>query len=973
MPFGPFGDANSRKLPENQNSKCQALEIATNPRVSAPHPFLVVETGKKAADNQTQFVNAGFALNMRHPLRNFWLVDADAKRQLKFPFKDEIMRTSLTNFKRLTVLATCITTGLALPRIVLAYDEPQPEASVQKVEVTGSYVKRAQAESVESVEIITQKDIERSGKSTVAELLRDLSANVGNSYSESSVNGAAPGAAGIGMRGLSQKNTLVLLNGQRIANYGFAENLQDTFVDLNIIPANAVDRIEVLKNGASAIYGSDAVAGVVNVILRQDFEGTVVNTSGGASTDGGMQSLNANLTTGLGNFDNDGYSLMLSMDAFKRDELTAAQRPYTRNLDYSNNPDGTITRVTAGAYLNDADLSQPLSAFPGCGTGGYQGTLTDPSTYNYGIGTGTSCAYNPASQTSLIPGVERYNIVANGRLKISPDVTGYANFFYSNNRTRATGTPSQLTNTSIAYDPATGGNQPVSNTLPIGNMSNPNATAPQDILYAFQDVGLNDYTVNSQTYRLVTGVKGSVGAWDWDAAVNHSENHVTQTTHNLVSVSALAAAIANNSYDFLNPSQTPNATSALRRQALQDSVSKLDTASLHFSSTLGNLANGPVSYAGGIEFRHESLNNNPDALELQGDLLNVFNSAVHGSRSVSAVFSEVDVPLLKNLEADLAARGEKYSDAGNAFGPKLGLRFQPTAEWLFRASASKGFRAPSLTEISTASATYNTVVSDPFDPLQRPSEVVSGILAANPKLKPEHSNNLGAGVVWSPTRDLNMSLDWYQIQVKNLIAAPSAQYFVDQNINVARNTGGAIETVSSTYQNGYHLSTDGWDANAKKIFRVFQGDKLSFDTNFTYVRHYWLENELGGPQVDNAGNNNLTVYSPTLGGALPHLRGDIGTSYETGNWMARISQHYTAGYDSLCVSVGACYVQTHVASHSTTDLYAEYNVSKNIRLYGSVQNLLNRQPPWDAYYVPFDPTLYDATGRYVRLGVEARF
>jgi len=883
------------------------------------------------------------------------------------------MLNTLTNYKKPTLMAACIAAWLIAPQRAIAFDGAQTDAQVQKVEITGSYVKRAEAETIESVQVITQKDIERSGKSTVAELLRDLSANVGNSYSESSVNGAAPGAAGIGMRGLSQKNTLVLLNGQRIANYGFAENLQDTFVDLNVIPANAVERIEVLKNGASAIYGSDAVAGVVNVILREDFDGTVLNVNGGTATDGGMNTLNANLTTGFGKFADDGYSVMLSFDAFKRAELTAAQRPFSKNLDYSRNPDGTTTRVTSNAYINDADLSQPMSAFPTCGTTGYQGVITDPSTYNYGIGSGTSCAYNPASQTSLIPGVERYNVVANGKLKIAPEVTGFANFFYSNNRTNATGTPSQLSDTSIAYDPATGGNQPVANTLPIGNMSNPNAGSTQDILYAFQDVGLNKYTVNSQTYRLVAGLKGSVGDWDWEAALNHSENHVTQTSYNLVSVSALANAIANNSYDFLNPALTPAATNALRRTAVQDSVSKLDTAGLHFSSGLATLPAGTLNYAGGVEFRHESLNNSPDRLEQVGDLLNVFSTEVHGSRSVSSVFSEIDVPILKSLEADLAVRGEKYSDAGNAFGPKLGLRFQPTAELLFRASASKGFRAPSLTEISTASATYNTVVSDPNDPLQRSSEVVSGILAANSKLKPEHSNNLGAGVVWSPSRDLNLSLDWYQIQVKNLIAAPSAQYFVDQNINVARNAGGAIETVSAEYQNGYHLSTDGFDFDAKKVFRVMDGQKLGFETNLTYVKHYWLENDLGGPQVDNAGNNNLTVYSPTLGGALPHLRGTLTASYETGNWMTRVAENYTAGYQSLCIDVGACFEQARVGSHSTTDLYAEYNVTDKVRVYGSVQNIFNRQPPWDAYYVPFDPTLYDASGRFVRVGMEARF
>jgi iron complex outermembrane receptor protein len=181
---------------------------------------------------------------------------------------------------------------------VFAQETPQ---RLEKIEVTGSNIKRTETENVNPVQAITRQEIERSGQATVAELLRSISANAGQSFNETFTNSFSPGASGIALRGLSQKNTLVLLNGRRVANYGFAQNLADTYVDLNAIPISAVERIEVLKDGASAIYGSDAIAGVVNVILRKDYQGGEIGASYGKAYEGGMAEKQGSAVVGFGN------------------------------------------------------------------------------------------------------------------------------------------------------------------------------------------------------------------------------------------------------------------------------------------------------------------------------------------------------------------------------------------------------------------------------------------------------------------------------------------------------------------------------------------------------------------------------------------------------------------------------------------------------------------------------------------------
>jgi len=875
--------------------------------------------------------------------------------------------------------------GLALVVAApLAWAQPAPaDTELEKVVITGSNIKRSESESAENVQVITHEDIQRSGQPTVADFLRTVSSSYA-AFNETFTNSFAPGAAGIALRGLSQKNTLVLLNGRRMTNYGFAQNLEDTFVDLNVIPTSAVDRIEILKSGANAIYGSDATAGVVNIILKEKTTERAVEAGGSVTTDGGGATRDANLSMGFGNFATDNYNVFVTGSVYKRDELLASQRSYLAGQNFNNQPGGYLNWLSAADYTNDAASPNPTitSAFPTCGKVGFPGTVLSTSQLPTSA-VGTSCTYNPASQLSVIPGSERANLVTTANFKLSPNWTAFGDIFYSNVKTTSTATPASLSQSAIAFSPASGVTS-VSNTLPVGNPSNPNGT-PQDINYIFQSVGGQNYEVISNTYRVSGGVKGTWQGLDWDSAYGHSENHVSQTTFNGINAYTLASEIANGSFNFLNPSLTPAANNALRVDFGNTSKTTLDTLGLKTTGTAFNVWSGPVSFAAGVEIRHESMKNLPDAAEASGAVLNFGEVQVDGSRSVGAIFGELDVPIVKTLELDLAAREEHYTDVGSNFSPMATIRWQPVSGFTLRGVGSRGFRAPSLPEVAPASSVSFEQVTDPNDPTHRPSEFIGVLTSGNPHLKPETSGNLDIGLVMSPLNNVNLSIDYYSISVNHVIATGGTAS--DIIANPAQHPGqifytgsGAISYVTVPYTNLYQIATRGYDVAGDVTFPLPDAAKLKLALDAVYVQEMAVNDGTGW--TDYAGTNGWLYFSPISGGGpVPRWRGSVTGTWENPNWVAQATLHYTDAYANIASAAFTGIPGTFVTgSNATTDLYAEYHGLKNWTFSGSVVNVFNREPPWDwaswafsAGAQTFDNTLYDARGRFIEARVKYAF
>ena len=891
-------------------------------------------------------------------------------------------RTTVRGFA-LAYAGTVIGLTAATSALAQSTDTPPVAQQVERIEVTGSNIKRSDTVSADNIQTITAEDIQRSGKETVADVLRSLSANFA-SYNETFSNSFSPGAGSVALRGLSQKNTLVLLNGQRIANYGFAQNLEDTYVDLNVIPANAVDHIDVLKDGASSIYGSDAIAGVVNIVLKSDYQERVVEVGYGQGPAGNEKTRDLSATLGFGSLEQDGWNVLLAASYFKRSEVLASDIPYIGTNDFRQFPAGFYNWATLNAYVSDTNPAFVQQPFSTCASQG--GKVTSLSLYPTSA-VGNICAYNQASQTDYIPGTERTALVGNGTFKITPTLTANADLFLSNVQTSVTGTPAGLGQTAVAYNPATGGVTTVSNTLPVGNPSNP-GTAPQDIVYTFSSVGLQDYIVRSNTARLSGGLKGNLGTWEWQANVGYTENDVTQTNYNSIVVPVLEAEIANGSFNFLNPGLTPAANNALRTAFSQTSVSKLETLGLKASGDLFALPAGSVRAAVGYEYRHESIDDVPDKLITTGQILNYGSTAVNGGRDVNAIYGELEVPILKTLEADFAIRDENYSDAGNNVSPKGSLRFQPIDSLVLRGSVSAGFRAPSLPEISNASSTsFVGGIFDPLDPLGRPAITIADVTKANPNLKPEKSTNIDLGFVFSPVSDVSLSADYYQISVRNAIASQTTpQNIVDDPAaypgQIFRTPGGFLQYVVIPYENLYNVETNGVDYDAQTVIRLPLDAKLTLDLGGTYVDRMAVNSSQGGPLINYAGTDGWLYFSPIGGGGpVPRIRETASATWENPNWVARLATNYTSGYtEVICQNFGCgngsatgSAAAQNVGSLTTYDIYGEYRGIRHWRFYGSIINLFNKHPPWDATNFPFDITLYDATGRFASVHAEYKF
>ena len=864
--------------------------------------------------------------------------------------------------KRLTLATTqCLGIGIvavALPATSFA-QEPK---KVEKIEVTGSNIKRVDTETIAPVQIITREDIEKSTKSSVAELIRDLPINNGGSYNETFTNSFSPGASGVSFRGLGQKNTLVLLNGRRMANYGFAQNLQDTYVDLNSIPNSAVERIEVLKDGASAIYGSDAIGGVLNIILRRDYQGIELTGNIGTSTEGGLNEYKAALTIGVGDLAKDKYNVLAVLDFFHRDELLFSERDFVKDYDFRQYPGGLFSwSQSAATWVRPAPNSRvPLA---GCGDGTRPGTVL-PRQQFAAVGqtlTGNVCAYNPAPYLTAFPEADRFGALVQGTYNFSPSLTGYGEFLYSKSENSQHFTPAAVP--SVAYNPLNGGVRPVLNTLPASNPNNPFGAA-STLNYTFFEVGPRNADINADAYRFLAGLKGTVGSWDWDAAFFTAENKVEQINYNRVDAYTFATVRDNGTYNYAKPD--PAMVNALRINPDRNSKSTLDGGDIKVTSELMQMPAGPLGFAAGIDYRREKIDDVPSSLLTSGAVIGQGSTATNGARNVTAGYFELNIPATKSIELQVAARQDKYSDFGSAFSPKGAFKWTPTPEFLFRGSASRGFRAPTLPEISPSNATFFINVVDP----EQGSALVqtAGVFSGNPNLKAERSNNYTLGMVFEPTRDFNIGFDAYKINQKNVVNAPSFQYIVDNPDQfpgqVVRDpVTGALFYITSAYQNLSFVNTSGVDITMNKTFNLGAYGKAGIAANFNYLAHYWTSVAPDAPVEDYVDQNGYVE--------LPRYSGNVVFDWSKGPWTAALTWRYSAGYDNVGANSN---VLERIGSYQTWDLFGSYQWNKALKITGSVRNLADRLPPYDPNYATTKITYnFDMRGRYVQLGASYTF
>lgn len=853
-----------------------------------------------------------------------------------------------------------------------AFGQAATTQRVEKIEVTGSNIKRVDAEGPAPVQIITREQIERSGSPTVAEVIRNIPSNSAGSYDETFTGSFARGSAGVSLRGLGQKSTLVLINGRRMAVYGFAQNLQDSFVDLNSIPLAAVERIEVLKDGASAVYGSDAIAGVVNIILRKDYAGLEATASGGVTSQRDGQEARVSGAFGIGEQGKDKYNLLVAADYFNREAIWARDRALTSDGDYRKYPGGenlpNSTLANPGTYLRRPGTNP----FPGSTRRPFASCPPDRVIFFNG---NNNCTENLNVYLTGVPETTRKGLFARGTYDFGGELTGFAEIAFNANETFTQVQPFAVPSSQIGPGVA----RQIQAVLPIGHNSNP-FSVPIEVRYRFDDVGPRQVTNTTDATRIVAGLNGSWRDWQWEAAAGYTKSKSEQKDKNGIRISGLLAAIADGSYNFVNNAANSAATyDRIRVNYSRNADSELSFADAKASAELMQMANGPLALAAGVDFRHEKINDVSDSVLVSGDVLGRGSAQAIGNRNIAAGYVELSIPAAKNVEIQLAGRSDHYSDFGNSSTPKIGARWTPVKNLLLRASFSKGFRAPSIPESGDSNAFFfqtlqdttrcaiNTVYCGPVS--------VPGSFTANPDLKPEKSDSWTAGLVFEPTTSTSIGLDYYYIKQKNLVQSRDFQDILDNEVlnqryvtrgaptsdDIARGAPGPLVLVAAPYDNLDAVETSGIDVDLRGRWNAGGYGRVGTSATGTYIIHYKQPLAPGQPLEEMAGTYNL-----------PRFKGQASVSWDSGPWSSSLTANYVGKFkQSKSASVNA---DPEIKPWTTLDVQGSYGGLRNTKFTLGVKNLTNREPP-----IAIAETLlyvfqqHSLRGRFAYAGVTYRF
>ncbi|WP_256079751.1 TonB-dependent siderophore receptor [Massilia sp. YIM B04103] len=715
-----------------------------------------------------------------------------------------------------SVLAVAM--ALAASPAVLAQESGN---QIQKVVVTGSNIKRIDAESATPVQIIKHDEITRLGVSSVKELLDTLTSASSSLSDIGGNNSFAGGSSSVSLRGLGKQSTLVLLNSRRVAPYALAD-YNEVFTNLDALPLDAVERIDILRNGGSAVYGSDAVAGVINIITRTDYQGLQASASHTRSQQNGeFRNSKAALTGGFGNLETDRYNVLANLEVYKRDSVNWRQLIDDINPAYGDK----FLRVKPGSGLMFGNRGAPsILSYPGQLVG--QGPLPGCTTLN----AAKECVYDRYSRIEAVPKSERANLMLAGTIKLSENLQSFSEVLYSRTKTDYMGSFAVYDSTqptSVWGNPSTG--LPRSFTrhqLPAGHPLN-HSGEPLDLRYRFgDDPGFHKDTADQ--YRVLTGLKGTLdGKYDWESAIGIMGSKTKDRSRGtFFSASGFKQVIGD--YDKFTTDADGNVTLAdplfFNRdyklgQKNSDAVLALlfpesgydGKITQYFvdgkiSGELGSFNGRPIGVAVGGDIRHEKFAINPTANLQNGDIVDNGSAAANASRYTSSVFGEANVPLATGLELVGAARVDKFKGVKAHVSPKLALRWEASKEVLLRGTVEKGFRAPNLTESAqSAKFAYNNQINDPLrcDPAtdkakkliaqanQLPesdprratlladavviesrecSAGVASRVVNNPNLKPETSTSATVGIVLEPVKGTSISIDYWRIKRKDEIS-----------------------------------------------------------------------------------------------------------------------------------------------------------------------------------------------------------
>ena len=880
---------------------------------------------------------------------------------------------------------------------------PAPASDIDEVDrvvVTGTNITTSESPPFVPESIFNREVVERSGSRSLGDFLRSIPQNSGPSFTENQNESLSPGGAAVALRGLGPDATLVLINGRRVAPYPFAQAGITAFVDLNSIPLAAIQQIDILRDGASAIYGTDAIAGVVNVRFLQRFDGTLVSFGYGNTTDTDTRELRSSVISGYTN-EQRGIEIVMVADHFDREALFQTDRYFSRSIDQRRQGGSSfLSSVSNPGTIFHPDTGDPLRV-PGDSDG-------TPAISEFTPGRNR---FDRAPFQPLVPETERYGLSLRGKVRLAPAVDLFTEFSYRN----------IFTTQQLAPAPIEGDVEDIA--VPATNPFNPFG---DEVFFRYRvtEAGPRVDEIDTDVYRALAGLNIKLAPrWNLETALLYSETETEDKTFNNLSRPAVIAALADpdpatafNVFGAGNDVNDPATIRSFLVTSTREGESRLFAADAKVSGPLFSLPGGELLTAFGGEYRYEELQDRFDPFSAAGNVVDLNSTSASGDRDIIAGFAEfyapiispeMNIPGIHKLEGQFALRAENYSDFGSTVNPKVGLAWRPVPDWLLiRGSYSTGFRAPSLVQSSTGSLTFSQEIRDAarFDVTGSPEDESSSVQVlsgGNPNLTSEDSQNVSAGFVLTPpvVPGLTLSGDFFHIEIENSVASLDPQFIVDNEedfpglverappsaTDQALGIPGNLLLINTTFQNLGFIRVQGIDAAVEYVAQATRIGTFTLRLDGAYIHSFEQQASAAEPVRELAG-----TY------ARPQFRGRAQGGWRIGGFEFITTFNYTDSYEDITAD--------RTVDYSTTvDVLAEYRFGREaaaappqdlagkksvvdgitaapskrwlngLAIRAGVRNLFDEPPPFSNQTAGYPVALEDPRQRFFFFDIEKRF
>jgi len=858
------------------------------------------------------------------------------------------------------------TVGLALCAAVGFAAQTEAQSSVEEVLVTGSYIKSTASDGASPVEVISRDDISNSGAFTVGELTAKLSVNSGSeNQADAFTSGETQGTSNVNLRGLGLGSTLVLINGKRQTIAATRANDGSVFVDTNTIPVAALERIEILKEGATSAYGSDAVAGVVNYILRKDFDGFELNGGYQSTAQDAQGTKEASILWGFGN---DTTRVTVAGTLLRQDALSGTDRSSLLDNAVSTLgrtfiltvPDTVANGDYAGTYSPGENVPDPKCAA--------NGGLIIPQA------SGSRCGFAYGPRFNIVNEEESEQLYGNITHAFSERLSLIGELGYTHHE--VVDNPQSPSYPNLAFPVILPGQAGSPFNVPVVWLGRPLGS----------DFGSPKAPRESDTLRAVLGLEGDINAnWSWSGSLAYSENerdiHQPDTIKSrlenaLAGVGGESGTETFNIFDSsANSAQLIDYMSTMTRNTRK---AELLVADFVATGSVFELAGGEAGFAIGAQYRDEGYSDKRNDIFSQkidpssGELIPVDLIFLGGGLSVDvdrasyAVFAELQLPLLDSLEVNIAARYENL-DTASSVDPKISVRWQATDSLVLRASASTAFREPSLAQFHAQETSLQGIQDFNSDGSTKGGVSFIRVNATgNVELDPEESTNYNLGALWQPTEEFDMRLDYWRFEYRDVITVENAQGKIQNGLNgddIIRVSGpnSQLAGINVNYINAASVDTDGLDLSANYLLASNSAGEFGLHLTATHFLNYDIP-KVGGGTQNVVGKFNHDNFARSL----PETKANISAEWIRGSHKGVAVVYYVSSYETTR-AVPASSSQS-IDSWTTLDLQYSYNLelddSTALFTLGA-KNVFDQEPSvvYDAANLSYDPKHHDPRGR----------